>query len=128
VGAIFAVLAIAGVVLLALVLDDAQEDIFGTGGNAPAGSYDVDLTRCSQQADGTPFTELELTNTSGESRSFKVQVGFFDRADGEAIGREVYDTTGSIDDGEQTSLRIEGLTAATGAFTCRITAVSYLGG
>ena len=51
---------------------------------------------------------VELTNTSGESHAFKVQVGFF--SDGEPVGREVFDSTGSLDDGEQTSLDLIGFT------------------
>ncbi len=121
---IVAIVAVIGIVAAVLIvaLDDSDG---GTAGNASSDSYDIELTRCSQNGDGDPIAGVEVTNTSGETKAFKVQVGFF--SGDEAIGSEVFDSTGSLDDGESSSLEIVGFTVPSGDFTCRVTAVSDLG-
>ena len=122
---VVAILVVLGAVVGSIAFFGTADSVLGSGG-APTDAYKVDVVRCSQEANGDPVATVELTNTSSDRHSFKVQVGFF--SNGDPVGREVFDSTGSLDPGEQSSLDLIGFTEPAGSFTCRVTQVGYLGG
>ena len=101
------------------------EDELGDFDDAPGDAYEIEPRRCTLDAAGNPRFTLQLTNTSGDTRNFRVEVGFV--VDDETIGPEMSSTSGSLSDGESSEVEIAGIESPGPEFTCRVTNVSFSG-
>lgn len=130
VGLIVAAVVIGGTILLggclALFGDQITETLGTRTGTADESDYDLTGPECIVNPALGPQASGRITNTSGRSQAFEVEVRFVSRTDGSLISSNI-DIVDALDAGQSTTWKVTSLKdpPADGQVDCTVSEVRY---